>query len=95
MVRTHRFLTTLVLVCFVMAQSRGALAADEQPPLPSTASTSALAIDAVASRQEATSAIDVVADEQPLDRELSLYESRNVHASRSPMRCSANVCSRE
>ena len=67
MVRTQRFLTTVVLVCFVMAQSRASLAAGEQPPLPST--TSASAIHAVASGQDETSAIDVAADGQPLDRE--------------------------
>lgn len=70
MVRTHRFLTTtVVLVCFVMAQSRGALAADEQPPLPSTSLPLTLSIDAVVGREDVTSAIDVAAGDQPLDRE--------------------------
>ena len=69
MVRTHRFLTTVVLICFVLAQSRASFAAGEQPPLPSTTSTPASAIEVVASRQEVTSAIDVAADDQPLDRE--------------------------
>jgi len=47
MVRTHRFFTTVVLVCFVMAQSRGALAAGEQAPLQGATPPSTLAIDAV------------------------------------------------
>ena len=62
--RTHRLLTTVVLVCFVMAQSRAALAAGEQPVLASTPSTSASA----ASPQDVTSAIDVAADDDPFDR---------------------------
>ena len=62
--RTHRLLTTVVLVCFVISQSRAALAAGEQPVLASTPSTSASA----ASPQDVTSAIDIEADDDPLDR---------------------------
>jgi len=69
MVRTHRFFTTAVLVCFVLVQSRGALAEGEQPPLPSTTFDSTSAIVAVDERQEMTSAIDVAAADQLLDRE--------------------------
>lgn len=69
MVRTHRFATTAVLVCFVMAQSRGALAASEQPPSLGTTPTSTSAIDAVSDQQDDTSVRDVAADYQPLDRD--------------------------
>jgi len=69
MVRTHRFLTTtVVLVSVVLAQSRGAFAAGEQTPLPSTP-TSTAAIDAVADREEVTSSVDVAARDHPFDRE--------------------------
>ena len=74
MVRAHRFSTTVVLVCFVMVQSRGAFAAGEQPPLPSTASTSTLVIDTVADRPDVTSAINVATADQPLDRETDLLQ---------------------
>jgi hypothetical protein len=72
MVRTHRFSTTAVLVCFVMAQWRGTLAASEQQPLTNSAPSSPSAINAVTDRQEVTSAIvgaADVTDDQPLDRE--------------------------
>ena len=59
MVRTHRFFTTVVLICFVLAQSRAALAAGEEPPLPSATSTSTLATVAVADGQNVTAPLDV------------------------------------
>jgi hypothetical protein len=72
MVRTHRFSTTAVLVCFLMAQWRGTLAASELQSLSNPAPASPSAVDAPAQGQELTSATVVAAgatDDQPLDRE--------------------------
>jgi hypothetical protein len=72
MARTHRFSTTAVIVCFLLAQWRGTLAASELPPLSKPAPASPSAVDVLAQGQELTSATVVAADgtdDQPLDRE--------------------------
>jgi hypothetical protein len=72
MIRTHRFSTTAVLVCFLMAQWRGTLAASEQQPLSRPAPSSPSAVNVVVQGEELTSAIvgaADVTDGRPLDRE--------------------------
>jgi hypothetical protein len=64
MVKTHRFLTKALIVCFAAAQWRGTLVASEQPPSSSTPPSAAV-VSVVPEEQDAAPAVAAnVADEQ-------------------------------
>jgi hypothetical protein len=62
MVRTHRFSTTALIVCFALAQWRGTLVASEQPPSTIAPPLSPAVVNVVEEEPDATSTIALAAD---------------------------------